>query len=101
MHEARAAVELDGPTLAGDCVCRCRAQESTEFASVMPEPRSVIVVGAGAAGLSAANVLMNAGVRVTLLEASARVGGRCWTRDVAGFGPWETGATWMHGREGK
>ncbi|MGQ0695406.1 MAG: flavin monoamine oxidase family protein [Nitrospiraceae bacterium] len=41
--------------------------------------RSVIVAGAGLAGLAAAVELHNAGARVTVLEARDRVGGRVWT----------------------
>lgn len=38
--------------------------------------RRVAVVGGGIAGLAAATVLAERGVRVTLLEADARLGGR-------------------------
>lgn len=41
--------------------------------------RSVVVLGAGIAGLVAAYELIQAGYRVTVLEARDRVGGRVWT----------------------
>ena len=41
--------------------------------------RSVVVLGAGIAGLVAAYELQRAGYRVTVLEARDRVGGRVWT----------------------
>lgn len=41
--------------------------------------RSVVVLGAGIAGLVAAYELRRAGYRVSLLEARDRVGGRAWT----------------------
>lgn len=40
------------------------------------EPRHVVVVGGGIAGLAAAAVLAERGVRVTLVESSDRLGGR-------------------------
>jgi len=43
------------------------------------EPRNVIVIGAGMAGLVAAYELKKAGHKVTVLEASRRIGGRVWT----------------------
>jgi monoamine oxidase len=41
--------------------------------------KSVVVLGAGIAGLVAAYELQQAGYRVTVLEARNRVGGRAWT----------------------
>lgn len=58
--------------------------------------RSCIVVGAGPAGLSAAFRLANAGVRVTVLEQDARVGGRTRSEHVGGFIV-NTGATLIPG----
>jgi isorenieratene synthase len=44
-----------------------------------PASPLVVVVGAGIAGLSAAHVLSDAGVAVTILEKNAYVGGRCFS----------------------
>ena len=58
----------------------------------------MIVIGAGAAGLAAADELSRAGKRVLVLEARERVGGRCWTRRMAGLDiPVELGAEFIHG----
>lgn len=46
---------------------------------------SVVVIGAGLAGLSAALNLARAGRQVTLLEASGAVGGCCSTSRVSGY----------------
>ena len=46
--------------------------------------RDVVVIGAGAAGLTAANDLRTAGLSVVVLEARDRVGGRLWTDVVDG-----------------
>jgi len=47
--------------------------------------KSAIVVGAGLAGLHAANTLQSAGIAVTVLEASDRVGGRVTSDVIDGF----------------
>jgi monoamine oxidase len=59
----------------------------------------VIVIGAGAAGLSAAIALGRAGFSVTLLEARNRIGGRIFTLlDPKLHAPIELGAEFIHGR---
>ncbi|NEB18103.1 FAD-dependent oxidoreductase, partial [Streptomyces coelicoflavus] len=47
-------------------------------------PGHVVVVGAGIAGLAAAHRLLEAGARVTVLEASDRVGGKLLPGEIAG-----------------
>ncbi|HNW00026.1 MAG TPA: FAD-dependent oxidoreductase, partial [Chitinophagales bacterium] len=62
------------------------------------ESGSVIIVGAGMAGLYAAKVLQDAGITVTILEASAVHGGRVRTsHDFADF-PIELGAEYVQGK---
>ncbi len=58
----------------------------------------VLVVGAGVSGLSAAWFLKNAGLSVQVIEASARVGGRTWSPEIAGT-PFDMGATWVWDHE--
>lgn len=59
----------------------------------------MIVVGAGAAGLAAADELARAGRSVLVVEARDRVGGRCLTRRLPGVPvPVELGAEFIHGR---
>ena len=63
------------------------------------EDAEVVVVGAGAAGLSAAAALGQAGLAVTVLEARQRIGGRIFTlHDPKCQAPVELGAEFMHGR---
>lgn len=62
----------------------------------------VIIVGAGAAGLAAAATLAEQGLRVALLEARDRIGGRVFTRRLPaqpGLAPVriELGAEFVHG----
>jgi monoamine oxidase len=57
----------------------------------------VIVVGAGMAGLTAARALAEAGLKVLVVEAQDRIGGRIWTRHV-GDEAIELGAEFIHGR---
>jgi phytoene dehydrogenase-like protein len=59
----------------------------------------VIVIGAGMAGLTAANALAIAGVEVVVLEARDRIGGRLLTADVGGVRV-DLGGAWIHGPDG-
>ena len=56
--------------------------------------RDVVVIGAGAAGLTAANTLRKAGLSVAVLEARDRVGGRLWTDEIDGA-MLEIGGQWV------
>jgi len=61
--------------------------------------QSVLVIGAGVAGLAAAQRLAQAGVKVTILEARDRLGGRIHTwRDRRLPVPVELGAEFVHGK---
>ena len=55
-----------------------------------------VVVGAGVAGLTAARLLVRGGLRVVVLEARDRVGGRVWTDRTDGLAT-DLGASWIHG----
>jgi polyamine oxidase len=57
---------------------------------------SVVIIGAGIAGIAAATSLRQSGIDVRVVEARSRVGGRIWTNyDLESAV--ELGATWIHG----
>ena len=58
----------------------------------------VLIIGAGAAGLCAAQALTAAGRKVTILEARDRLGGRIFTHSGPAQVPIELGAEFVHGR---
>lgn len=55
----------------------------------------VLVVGAGLAGLAAADLLMRAGRRVTVLEARERLGGRLWSVPSGAGATLDLGGQWF------
>lgn len=59
-------------------------------------PPSVIVIGGGISGISAAHILHNASFKVILLESRDRIGGRIHT-DYSFGCPVDMGASWLHG----
>ena len=56
----------------------------------------VIIIGAGAAGMTAAHHLKRAGIDATILEASNRFGGRMKTNHAFADFPIAMGAEWLH-----
>ncbi|WP_369359275.1 protoporphyrinogen oxidase [Streptomyces sp. cg2] len=70
---------------------------STAHSGTGGAPGHVVVVGGGIAGLAAAHRLLAGGARVTLLEASGRLGGKLLAGDVAGV-PVDLGAESMLAR---
>lgn len=63
-------------------------------------PKKVIVIGAGMAGLAAAQELVTQGHEVLILEGRDRVGGRVWTSNQWTDMPLDLGASWIHGVKG-
>ena len=61
--------------------------------------KKIIIIGAGIAGLSACNQLVDYGFDTVILEARNRIGGRIWIDNSIGS-PIGLGASWIHGIDG-
>lgn len=87
-----------GAAIAGLGLGTTPASASRAAAATGPSKRpTVIVVGAGMAGMTAAQALRSAGAEVVVVEARDRIGGRVHTdRSWATF-PMDMGASWIHG----
>ena len=75
-----------------------RSRRTAPATAVAPVPRHVAVVGAGMAGVACARTLLQAGLRVTLLDKSRGVGGRMATRRTE-FGGFDHGAQFFTVRD--
>tara|TARA_B100000482_G_scaffold191452_1_gene176650 strand:- start:461 stop:1840 length:1380 start_codon:yes stop_codon:yes gene_type:complete len=62
--------------------------------------KSILIVGAGIAGIAAAKYLQDFGFDVTILEGSNRVGGRIYTKEFDNIAI-DLGAAWIHGHDPK
>ncbi|UXA08402.1 FAD-dependent oxidoreductase [Mycobacterium sp. SMC-2] len=80
----------------GGLMAACAPQRPAPKPPPRPDTRSVLVVGAGMAGLSAARSLTDAGWPVRVIEARNRIGGRVHT-DRDWGPPLELGASWIYG----
>ena len=56
----------------------------------------VVVIGAGAAGLSATNELIKNCKSVICVQATHKIGGRCYTDNSIFDLPCDLGAHWLH-----
>ncbi|MCV7078707.1 flavin monoamine oxidase family protein [Mycobacterium szulgai] len=101
-REFLAAASLTGAGLAAGCTTNRPPARSTKISrpgtttTAPPDTKSVLVIGAGMAGLGAARSLADAGWPVRVIEARNRIGGRVHTNRDWGV-PLEMGASWIHG----
>ena len=85
-------------------ITACGSSSNTTTAANPTTPpisttKSVIVIGAGMAGIKAAHMLDQAGFSVQVLEGRDRIGGRMHSDNRLGT-PVDLGASWIHGING-
>src|SRR5580658_6978989 len=69
------------------------------WGAALPREADIVVIGAGAAGIAAARRIQAANRKVIVVEADARLGGRCWTDGATFDVPFDRGARWLHNPE--
>lgn len=84
-------------TLAGSAVLTSETIKGNPIFIKNEKPKSVIIIGAGFAGLAAAMRLKDEGIKVTVLEARKRIGGRVFSNQPtkANGQVIELGAEWV------
>ena len=92
------ATSVDNPATAHGALTSGR-DAAAAVAEVAEPGATVLVVGAGMAGLAAARQLHEAGFEVRVVEGRDRLGGRTFTDDSLGL-PLDLGASWIHGTDG-
>jgi monoamine oxidase len=79
------------PTILASC--------SKEDENIVPNGKTVVVIGGGISGLAAAKKLKEKGFTVIILEAQEKAGGRMRTDRSLGVA-FDEGASWIHGPNG-
>ena len=74
--------------------------QSKSKPSALTNSKSILIIGAGIAGIAAAKYLKDIGFNVTILEGGNRVGGRIFTKEFDNISI-DLGAAWIHGDDPK
>ena len=69
------------------------------FDSKLPANPTVVIIGAGAAGLSAARELSKQSISFVIVEAADRIGGRAYTESSSFSQPVDHGCSWITGSD--
>lgn len=91
------ATSTDFPATVHGALLEGRAAAERIHGAALRGASTVIVIGAGAAGLAAARSLTDLGHEVVVVEGRDRIGGRVDTRSLGGATPVDLGASWIHG----